>query len=293
MIRRTSLLAAALLLGAPLLIAQVPPEERIPITDPDRLKALGFPRDAKNVAGWSKADPGRRSVGDAPGMGAAESDTFGTRTGYTNVSGYELLAGIESIKLGRFTDETECYENPTNIEAWALAPIQVPEGARLTFFRFWALDHDPDLDLTFQVLETCQAAGLGPPAVTLIGESFTFGSIGNYSIFASLHDLTVNNRDCTYTVRVRFADSGVACSLNLRVRKLQFSWHRQVSPAPSTATFNDVPTSHPFFRFIEALRDSGITGGCDAAPPLYCPEAPITRGQMAVFLATALGLSWP
>jgi len=63
-----------------------------------------------------------------------------------------------------------------------------------------------------------------------------------------------------------------------------------VSPAPATATFNDVPTTHPFFQFIEALHASGITGGCSAAPPLYCPDNPVTRGQVAVFLAKALGL---
>lgn len=63
-----------------------------------------------------------------------------------------------------------------------------------------------------------------------------------------------------------------------------------VSPAPGSATFNDVPTNHPFFQFIEALYAAGITGGCQAAPPLYCPDNPVTRGQMAVFLAKALGL---
>ena len=36
-----------------------------------------------------------------------------------------------------------------------------------------------------------------------------------------------------------------------------------MSPAPATATFpNDVPTSHPFFQYIEALSASGITAGC-------------------------------
>ena len=66
----------------------------------------------------------------------------------------------------------------------------------------------------------------------------------------------------------------------------------QVSPPPATASFNDVPTSHPYFQFIEALKASGITGGCQASPPLYCPDKPVTRGQMAVFLAKALGLHW-
>ncbi|MFY9551558.1 MAG: S-layer homology domain-containing protein, partial [Thermoanaerobaculia bacterium] len=64
-------------------------------------------------------------------------------------------------------------------------------------------------------------------------------------------------------------------------------WKRAVSPAPATASFNDVPTSHPFFQYIEALKASGITGGCQASPPLYCPNNPVTRGQMAVFLAKA------
>jgi hypothetical protein len=65
----------------------------------------------------------------------------------------------------------------------------------------------------------------------------------------------------------------------------------QVSPAPGTATFTDVPTSHPFFRYIEALAASGVTGGCGGGK--YCPDAPLTRGQMAVFLSKALGLHWP
>ena len=68
-------------------------------------------------------------------------------------------------------------------------------------------------------------------------------------------------------------------------------WKRSVSPAPGVATFNDVPTNHLFFQFIEALAASGITGGCGAGS--YCPDNPVTRGQMAVFLAKALGLHWP
>ena len=43
----------------------------------------------------------------------------------------------------------------------------------------------------------------------------------------------------------------------------------------------------------EALKASGITGGCSVSPPLFCPADPLTRGQMAVFLAKALGLHRP
>jgi hypothetical protein len=70
----------------------------------------------------------------------------------------------------------------------------------------------------------------------------------------------------------------------------RIAWHRSVSPAPDTATFGDVPASNPFFQFIEALAASGITGGCGGGN--YCPDNPLTRGQMAVFLSKALGLNW-
>ncbi len=67
-------------------------------------------------------------------------------------------------------------------------------------------------------------------------------------------------------------------------------WTRTISPAPATATFIDVPVGSFGFQHIEALAASGITAGCDATH--FCPDAPITRAQMAVFLAKALGLHW-
>jgi hypothetical protein len=56
------------------------------------------------------------------------------------------------------------------------------------------------------------------------------------------------------------------------------------------STFLDVPPSHPFYEFVEILADNGVTGGC--APSYYCPDNPVTRAQMAVFLLKAkLGAS--
>jgi hypothetical protein len=67
-------------------------------------------------------------------------------------------------------------------------------------------------------------------------------------------------------------------------------WGRQVSPAPGTASFSDVPLSSPINKFVEALVASGITAGCGSGN--FCPNDPLTRGQMAVFLSAALGLQW-
>ena len=41
---------------------------------------------------------------------------------------------------------------------------------------------------------------------------------------------------------------------------------------------------------IDALAGAGITGGCEVDPPRFCPGGLVTRGQMATFLARALGL---
>ena len=47
-------------------------------------------------------------------------------------------------------------------------------------------------------------------------------------------------------------------------------------------SFPDVPTSHPFYKYIENLFHNGVTGGCAGGG--YCPSNPVTRAQMAVFL---------
>jgi hypothetical protein len=53
--------------------------------------------------------------------------------------------------------------------------------------------------------------------------------------------------------------------------------------------FDDVPKTLYIWRYVEAIATAGITGGCSAAPPLYCPAANVSRAQMAAFLCKAAG----
>ncbi len=71
---------------------------------------------------------------------------------------------------------------------------------------------------------------------------------------------------------------------------VMFSYMRQIAPAPASATYEDISTSHPFFNEIEQLSKAGITLGCGNNQ--FCPDSPVTRGQMAAFLSRALGLQW-
>ena len=114
---------------------------------------------------------------------------------------------------------------------------------------------------------------------------------------SGLWDTDFNSTAASYTWT---AQSGEALLLKVQIEPeptsqylgwVEIWWKRQVSPAPVKSSFNDVPTDHPFYQYIEALASSSITGGCGNGN--YCPDAPVTRGQMAVFLSKALGLNWP
>jgi serine protease len=60
-------------------------------------------------------------------------------------------------------------------------------------------------------------------------------------------------------------------------------------PAVGGSTgFGDVPTTYWAGAWIKQLAAEGITGGCSAVS--YCPESPVTRAQMAVFLVRTFNL---
>lgn len=61
---------------------------------------------------------------------------------------------------------------------------------------------------------------------------------------------------------------------------------RELQPTRYEGRFADDDGS-VFEPAIETLSASGITLGC--GPQTFCPEAPVTRGQMAAFLVRALG----
>lgn len=51
-----------------------------------------------------------------------------------------------------------------------------------------------------------------------------------------------------------------------------------------TPYFQDVPSTSIYFPFVQRIKDLGITAGCFANPPLFCPDTSIPQGQMAVFM---------
>jgi hypothetical protein len=59
-------------------------------------------------------------------------------------------------------------------------------------------------------------------------------------------------------------------------------------PPACTGVFDDEPCPSPFADWVERLAAEGVTAGCGGGN--YCPAAPNTRGQMAVFLSKTFSL---
>jgi hypothetical protein len=52
--------------------------------------------------------------------------------------------------------------------------------------------------------------------------------------------------------------------------------------------FSDVPSGSFAAAWIEELADRGITSGCGGGR--YCPNASVTRAQLATFLVNTISL---
>ncbi|HVF65735.1 MAG TPA: S-layer homology domain-containing protein [Casimicrobiaceae bacterium] len=65
---------------------------------------------------------------------------------------------------------------------------------------------------------------------------------------------------------------------------------------PGTATgtpFTDVPRTHWAAAWIERAYQYNITQGCSPTPLRYCPDATVTRAEMALFIVRTFGLAAP
>ena len=75
------------------------------------------------------------------------------------------------------------------------------------------------------------------------------------------------------------------------VDSIDYTLIAQDNPKEPPTTFSDVLLSHWAWKYVESLFYASITGGCATNPLQYCPEASVTRAQMAVFLEK--GLHYP
>lgn len=176
------------------------------------------------------------------------------------------------------------------------AHLDVPEGAKIQWLSLFAYDNDAS-NITASIQRNyAQYSGGGSPSYTQIASVSTGTASTNYvmpetSLGAGhvVDTFALSGSAYTqynYSVRLVIPVS----TLNLRVRGAWVHFSRTNPAAPASASFTDVPTSHPFFKEVEQLKKSGITLGCGGTQ--YCPDQAVTRAQMAAFLGRAFGLHW-
>jgi ELWxxDGT repeat protein len=151
----------------------------------------------------------------------------------------------------------------------------------------------------------CSANNLVPPNSTVIGDKWFFTALD-----AELHEPRLWVATHVYFGDVapdywafafveRLADAGITVGCNPErycpedsVTRAQMAVLLERAkngpdfiPPPGTGTlFADVPASYWALDWIEQLLADGITGGCGTAPLVFCPNKPVTRAEMAIFL---------
>ncbi|MYG99140.1 MAG: PDZ domain-containing protein [Acidimicrobiaceae bacterium] len=167
-------------------------------------------------------------------------------------------------------------------------------GARVTLFRWLGpegesaaggIQPDVELDLAAcwhpialarQVAAAAGLPGVLPADIDLAGERYD-------AVKALTEDGVFTGTECA---------PGLFCPDDPIARWVMAVWLVRVldgqDPEPVSASrFADVDGDLWWAAHVERLAELGVTGGCRREPAQYCPDDPVTRGQMATFLRRA------
>jgi hypothetical protein len=167
-----------------------------------------------------------------------------------------------------------------------LKGIELPWGARMTILEAWFNDTSGSDGRVYMYKNT--QSGTSRNNIT-IGSAGTSGSGGFYQPYFTMNQLNRfrdgSSRNFYFLQAVMPATSAVS------LRGVRIFWHREVRtglPNPFTDIYM---LNSRFQNAILALAESGITRG--KTPTTFEPFTNVTRGEVAVFFAEALGLHWP
>jgi len=212
--------------------------------------------------------------------------TFGTidQTSVVVGAGHLRAAnnGVGWVSTSGFSG-ISVYQSSGSGDWWG--NVALPNGAKIDFIELEGCDTAAVGSLRFGVARS-DGPGAGDGNITPVGSTGAVPGCGWFTV-SPTSSTTVDNFNDSYFL---FLNYGTNTSGN-RAIALRVYYTLQISPAPAFATFNDVGISAFGFREIEALADSGITAGCGGGN--FCPNRTLTRVEMAIFLARALGLHWP
>jgi S-layer homology domain len=228
------------------------------------------------------------------GIPVAEAPSYGTEDLEVDVISFLSFFPVINTSYSTNLDGSRYETEATDLAA----PVVLPNGALLESFTVYYYDFNPgpsaDLNLSFCRHWRHYATGAAPDSdcvAIFIASGAPGNAVAELPVPAEFQNF-LRRTDADGDTIPDFVDYSlyVFTYPDTAIASVRANWRRQVSPPPNAPTFNDVPEGHSQFQFIEALAASGITAGCGSGN--YCPDATLTRGQMAVFLAKALGLHW-
>jgi hypothetical protein len=222
---------------------------------------------------------------------AASPATYGTsQTSYLTIFESQLSPFTSAVTyddLGNGVAKASRYA--TGGSGAFLAPANLPNGALVTSLEVDACDSNGGGNHVEGILGQCDIFGNNCAAIGTPLLSVSNPTTPCQQLFEDVSALNYTVNNLTGRVFVEFLTQSL--DNTNAVSGALIGYKLQVSPPPASADFADVPKSSPQFQFVEALFHAGITAGCGGGN--YCPDNPVTRGQMAVFLAKALGLQFP
>jgi hypothetical protein len=199
------------------------------------------------------------------------------RTYGLNFYPYNSLSGYSSSGSLRWA---------TTVDYGLEADLHVPTGAIIDYLELDACDTNAGVGMDLSILDCDPMSGgcgtVGSATLT------TTGATGCQVVSLSGIGYEVHND--SHAIGLEAIDH--AADGTLQLASVVVGYRLQVSPAPGSPTFADVTPDNIYYQFIEALAASGVTAGCDSVPD-FCPDRNITRAEMAVFMAKALGLHFP
>jgi cysteine-rich repeat protein len=249
-----------------------------------RLDICGYPTILESCDDTNDSANDFRAVPPAPINNAGTAGTIPPST-----CGNNVLEGLEQCDDGNLTGgdgcSAVCTFEPDSVAALALFVDEVPTP-------LLASNGVLEPGETVPVRPTWKNNGLS--AITLTGSSAlftgpagaTYGIVDGSAAYGTLAAGASANcyggvNNC-YTLSVSAPATRPAAHWDATFTEVLSNTAFKAWAIHVGESFPDVPTSYPFYRFIENLFHNGITGGC--AGGNYCPGSPVTRAQMAVFL---------
>jgi hypothetical protein len=92
---------------------------------------------------------------------------------------------------------------------------------------------------------------------------------------------------------MRYCPDDSVTRAEMAVFLLRSKYGPDYTPPTAQSVFADVPVEHWAANWIEQIYQEGITTGCSLEPLQYCPEATLTRAEIAAFITRTFYLPQP